>query len=115
MKPVFVATALCALFAVSAEAQSVDRTALDGEARQFSALTAIKSTCQNANAPLINSAIDAIVQKAWQRYGKPEFDAVLTTEIPRRRAEVDATGPEDWCRYQRGYLRDLGLKDAFVR
>lgn len=115
MKPVFAAAALCVVFTTGASAQSVDRTALDGEARQFSALTAIKSTCQNANAPLINSAIDAIVQKAWQRFGKPEFDAVLTSEIPRRRAEVDATGPEDWCRYQRGYLRDLGLKDAFLR
>lgn len=113
MKTTLVIAAITTFLSGAAIAQ--DGGSLDGEARQFSALTAIKAACPNANVRLINSAIDAITQKAWQRYGKSDFDAALTTEIPRRRAELDATGQEDWCRYQRGYLRDLGLKDAFVR
>lgn len=98
----------------SAHAQSAAAN-INGDARQFSALTAIRTACPSANAKLIDSATDAIVQRAWQMYGKAAFDAALSAEIPRRRAEMDATGQEDWCRYQRGYLRDLGLRDAFLR
>ena len=109
-----IAALLLACAPIAATAQTASTT-IDGDARQFSALTAIKTACPAANAQLIDSATDAIVQRAWQSYGRQAFDAALTAEIPRRRAEVDATGQEDWCRYQRGYLRDLGLRDAFLR
>ena len=43
-----------------------------------------------------------------QFFGKDEFQRAVASELPRRQRELEATGPEMWCRYQRNNLIEIG-------
>ena len=46
--------------------------------------------------------------------GETQFRAILEKELARRNEEVKITGPEQWCGYQRGHQKDLGVETIFL-
>lgn len=108
---------LAALALVACTAASAQDITVEGAARTVTSLIAIKSACGKlmaVNQDKASKLAVGIIHQGEKLYGKRTFDLAYAKDIDRRRTEVDATGAQQWCAYQRGYLQSIGLTGIFL-
>lgn len=104
-----------AVLLIATPAAAAEQSAL-GMARSVSLMTAVENFCPNiipTDRPLADRYADSFAIVGRKMAGSKAWRALVVSEGKRRLAEVQITGPQNWCENQRRYLREIGAEGVF--
>jgi hypothetical protein len=87
-----------------------------GVARAASALYFMRTICPRyvaVNLGIATRANGDQIELGIKLFGKVEMEKAFESEVLRRRQEVEITGEQPWCRYQRDSMKATGLGFVF--
>lgn len=90
---------------------------MNGVARSWSLFMLIAETCPRYAAVSAGTAhkfAAVFYDTGLSSYGSKSFKTEASKELKRRRREVNITGPQQWCLYQRSHLQQMGNYDVFI-
>lgn len=111
MRALAIGLALCC--ASPALGQSITAA---GVARTVSSYYFVGIHCRDyfpVNTEQLSKVTEASLDLGTARFGAETMRVHVAAEIPRRAKEVEATGPQAWCTYQRAAMREKGLGFVF--
>jgi hypothetical protein len=99
-------------FLVMAKAGTSQQITIDGVARSASEFNALATFCADLlpiDIGRVKNYEQVFIEAGAKSFGRARFNDLLRKEFGRRRQEVEITGRNQWCMYQRAHLEKMGV------